>query len=173
MGNVCAPLANPVTQAEVEACQANWAAAIVACSKIYADKGDFVKAAAGAAADLYGYGHGKVLFKPTKAAEYPFRPIAADAMSYFVDEPNVADGYKEDAGFAINGGKGWSKVVFENHDVDCHGDVAIAMGTYYFTCATSKDIVKVEYTFGYKRCDDGKVRICLHHSSVPYAAAKK
>jgi hypothetical protein len=44
------------------------------------------------------------------------------------------------------------------------------MGTYYFTCATSGDVVKVEYTFGYKRNSDGKVRICLHHSSVPYAA---
>ena len=30
---------------------------------------------------------------------------------------------------------------------------------------------KVEYTFGYKRCGDGKLRIFLHHSSVPYAAA--
>ena len=44
------------------------------------------------------------------------------------------------------------------------------MGTYFFTCATSKDVVKVEYTFGYKRNADGNVRICLHHSSVPYSA---
>merc|ERR1719506_928483 len=78
----------------------------------------------------------------------------------------VENGYKEDAGFAINGGKGWKKVVFENHDIDCHRDVAIAMGTYYFTCAESGNIAKVEYTFGYKRCEDGKPRICLHHSSV-------
>ncbi|KAH8045817.1 hypothetical protein JL720_16561 [Aureococcus anophagefferens] len=28
----------------------------------------------------------------------------------------------------------------------------------------------VEYTFGYKRCEDDEVRIFLHHSSVPYAA---
>merc|ERR1712151_1294259 len=26
------------------------------------------------------------------------------------------------------------------------------------------------YTFCYKRCEDGVVRICLHHSSVPYEA---
>merc|ERR1712146_680212 len=26
-------------------------------------------------------------------------------------------------------------------------------------------------TFGYMRCDDGKVRIYLHHSSIPYSAA--
>merc|ERR1711924_125219 len=50
------------------------------------------------------------------------------------------------------------------------GDVAHAMGDYVFTDATSGDKVRVEYTFCYKRCDDGKVRICLHHSSVPYEA---
>merc|ERR1719486_1558939 len=47
---------------------------------------------------------------------------------------------------------------------------AQAMGDYVFTDATSGDKVRVEYTFGYKRNDDGKVRIYLHHSSVPYAA---
>ena len=48
--------------------------------------------------------------------------------------------------------------------------IAHAMGNYYFTCATTGDVSKVEYTFGYGRCDDGKVRIFLHHSSVPYSA---
>ena len=42
------------------------------------------------------------------------------------------------------------------------------MGDYVFTDATSGEQVRVEYTFGYKRCEDGEVRICLHHSSVPY-----
>merc|ERR1719460_1203077 len=77
----------------------------------------------------------------------------------------------EDAGFAINGGKGWSKVVFANHQIDLSADTATAMGSYDFTCATTGDVATVEYTFGYKRCADGKVRICLHHSSVPYFAA--
>merc|ERR1719149_220789 len=43
------------------------------------------------------------------------------------------------------------------------------MGDYVFTDATSGDKVRVEYTFCYKRCEDGIVRICLHHSSVPYS----
>jgi len=170
MACMSAPKVASVTKAEVEACQKAWADAIVSISKIYKEKGDFVKAAGEAAGKLYGYGHGAVLFKPTKAAEYPFRPEAGQAMSYFVGNANVEGGYAEDAGFAINGGKGWEKVVFENHQIDCHGEVAIAMGTYFFTCATSKDVVKVEYTFGYKRNADGNVRICLHHSSVPYSA---
>merc|ERR1719238_1278265 len=98
--------------------------------------------------------------------------MGEEAMSYFVGaEAMKADEYKgEDAGFAINGGSGWKSVVFRNHQVESYGDVAHAMGDYVFTDATTGAEVRVEYTFGYKRCDDGKVRICLHHSSVPYAA---
>ena len=119
-------------------------------------------------------GHADVLFKPTKAAEYQFRPTAGEAMSYFVGGKNCgSDGYEEDGGFAINGGKGWSKCVYDNHQVVIKNGIGLAMGNYYFTCATSGDEVKVEYTFGYERCKDGKVRIFLHHSSVPYVSAKK
>ena len=42
------------------------------------------------------------------------------------------------------------------------------MGTYYFTSADDGSESKVEYTFGYKKNADGKVRIFLHHSSLPY-----
>merc|ERR1711988_107793 len=81
----------------------------------------------------------------------------------------MGGGYDEDAGFAINGGKGWEKVEFFNHAIDLNGLTATAMGYYLFTDATTKDKVTVEYTFGYKRCPDGKPRIFLHHSSVPYS----
>merc|ERR1711988_920917 len=72
---------------------------------------------------------------------------------------------------AINGGKGWLKVLYKNHQIELKGGIGIAMGTYDFTCATTGDVSTVEYTFGYARCNDGKVRIFLHHSSVPYSAA--
>merc|ERR1712217_729103 len=107
--------------------------------------------AADAAGELYAYGHSNVLFKPTKAAAYQFRPTAQEAMSYFVGGKAVDGGYEEDGGFAINGGKGWADVVFDNHQIDLNDNVAFAMGTYYFTCATSGKETKVEYTFGYKR----------------------
>merc|ERR1712046_484441 len=81
-------------------------------------------------------------------------------------------GYDEDGGFAINGGKGFSKVIFTNHAIDLNGPVAIAMGEYVFTCATTGDESKVEYAFGYKRNEDGRARIFLHLSSVPYCAPK-
>jgi hypothetical protein len=160
----------PVTEEEVLEVQKNWAGAIKNISKVHKDKGDYIQAAADAAGELYAYGHTSVLFKPTKAAEYQFRPTAEDAMSYFVGGDVVEDGYKEDAGFAINGGKGWSDCVYDNHQISLKGQMAVAMGNYYFTCATTGDKTKVEYTFGYTRCDDGKVRICVHHSSVPYSA---
>ena len=65
-----------------------------------------------ATGELYGYGHSNVLFKPTKAADEPFRPTPESAMSYFVGGTAVENGLEEDAGFAINGGKGWSKVEY-------------------------------------------------------------
>jgi len=160
----------PVTEQEVLAAQKAWADSIASISKVYKDKGDYVAAAAEAAGKLYGYGKCDVMFKPTRATKHPFRPTAADAMSYFVGaEAMGADDFVgEDGGFAINGGRGWSNVVFRNHKIDLNGPTAQAMGDYVFTDATSGDKVRVEYTFGYKRNDDGKVRIYLHHSSVPF-----
>jgi hypothetical protein len=171
-----APAANDtdtytITELEVFKAQADWGNAIKRISEVYLAGGDFVGAAGSAAGELYGYGHSKVLFKPTKAAEFPFRPTAGEAMSYFVGGKVVDGGYTEDAGFAINGGKGWSNVVFDNHQVDLNGNTAIAMGTYHFTSAADGSETKVEYTFGYKKNEDGKVRIFLHHSSVPYSTA--
>merc|ERR1719199_2413733 len=162
-----------ITEAEVLECQAKWANAIASISSVYLEGGDYVAAAGEAAGELYGYGHHNVLFKPTKATKHPFRATGAEAMSYFVGaEAMKNDEFKgEDAGFAINGGKGWSKVVFTNHQIDLNGETATAMGSYDFTCATTGDVATVEYTFGYKRCADGKPRIYLHHSSVPYTPA--
>merc|ERR1711988_10070 len=162
------PVADLISEEEVQNAQAAWASAIKNISKTYLDGGDYVAAAGEAAGDLYGYGHSKVLFKPTKAAYAQFRPSASDALSYFVGHEAVEDGHAEDTGFAINSGKGWSDVKFENHQTKLTGDVAIAMGNYHFTCAESGSETKVEYTFGYKKCEDGHLRIFLHHSSVPF-----
>merc|ERR1711920_1216206 len=158
-----------ISDSEVRQVQAAWASAIKTISKTYLDGGDYVAAATQAAGELYGYGHSNVLFKPTKASAAQFRPTAEDAMSYFVGHKAVEGGYTEDAGFAINGGKGWSDVVFSNHQVELVGSAAIAMGNYYFTSSEDGSKSKVEYTFGYRRNEDGKLRIFLHHSSVPYS----
>ena len=97
-------------------------------AEVYKDGGDFVQTAADAAGELYGYGYSNVLFKPTKAVDERFRPSGESAMSYFVGAQNVEDGISEDGGFAINGGRGWSDVVFDNHQIDINGNTGIAMG---------------------------------------------
>merc|ERR1719454_1084538 len=121
----------PVTKADVLAAQKLWAESIASISKVYANKGDYVAAAGEAAGKLYGYGHGDVLFKPTKATDHPFRATGEEAMSYFVGaEAMENDEFKgEDAGFAINGGKGWKSVTFRNHNIAYNGATATAMGT--------------------------------------------
>jgi len=159
-----------ITDEDVLHVQASWASAIKTISKTYKEGGDYFGAAGEAASQLYAYGHSAVLFKPTKASKNQFRPTGEEALSYFVGGSAVDGGYEEDSGFAINSGKGWSDVVYDNHQIVIKGGVGIAMGNYYFTCMTDGSKIKVEYTFGYARCDDGKVRIFLHHSSVPYSA---
>jgi len=102
------------------AIQTDWANAIKSISKLYLEKGDFQGAAAAAAGKLYGYGHGNVLFKPTKATDNAFRPTTEGAMSYFIGCANtdIDSGCAEDAGFAFNSGKGFSEVIFENHQIE-------------------------------------------------------
>merc|ERR1719261_980403 len=113
-----------VTEEEVLACQDAWASSIKAISAVYKSGGDFVQRAADAAGELYGYGYSNVLFKPTKAVEERFRPTGESAMSYFVGASNFSPGISEDGGFAINGGRGWSDVVFSNHQIDLNGNIA-------------------------------------------------
>ena len=111
--------------------------------------------------DLYAFEPGPVLFKPTKCALEQFRPTKSKALSYFI----AGEGREceEDQGFAITP---WTKVMFENHDFLLEENRAIAMGNYYFTDPEGT-VVKVEYTFGYKLIE-GRLKIDIHHSSLPY-----
>lgn len=150
-------------------CQTKWVEAIKYISERYLKEEDFVKASEEAITDLYAYDYDNVLFKPTKAVENRFRPTKDDALSYFVGNDNVDDGFTEDSGFAINSGKCWSNVMFKNHQIYVSDNIGIAMGVYEFTCARSKEVILAEYTMGYKQYEDGKMRIFLHHSSIPYS----
>jgi len=96
-----------------------------------------------------------------------------EAMSYVVGAEAMKKGeFKgEDTGVAINGGMGVNKVAFDSRQIESYGAVSHAMGEYAYTDATSSDNVRVEYIVAYKRCKDGQERICLRHSSVPYAPA--
>ena len=143
-------LKKDITEQDVVKCQQKWIDSIKNISNAFINHTDYVSVATKAIDDLYAYNFTEVLFKPTKAAEYPFRPTKNGALSYFIGGDIVDNGYNEDKGFAINSGKCWSDVVIYNHQIDIHKDTAIAMGVYTFTCATTHEITKVEYTFGYK-----------------------
>ncbi len=113
---------------------------------------------------LYAFERGRVLFKPTKAADIQFRLTKAGAKSYFI--AGDAD-YPEDHGFALNP---WIGVRFENASMILEETRALAMGNYYFTDTDGNEI-RVEYTFGYTKAENGNLKIDLHHSSLPYTAS--
>ena len=145
---------------DVERAQEKWGDGIVEISKAHKNGGDYVVIATNHIKTLYAYQIMPVLFKPTLAVSEQFRPTFESALSYFVASNNACP---EDVGFAI---KGWTKVRFENHKVTTDGNRAFAMGNYFFTDQEGSE-VKVEYTFGYVEDGDAKLRIYLHHSSMP------
>jgi hypothetical protein len=153
-------VATDITRDDVLAAQKTWADGIVAIGEVYKSGGDYRKAAADHIANLYAYDQGGVLFKPTLASQDQFRETRDQALSYFVGGSNP-----EDRGFAITP---WSKVRWGEQEIRLHGDTAWAMGNYYFTRDGGTDETKVEFSFVYTRDPEGKLRISLHHSSVPY-----
>lgn len=151
----------PITEAEVMAAQRAWGDGIVDISRVYGETGDAKARATEHIESMYAYGDTIVLFKPTLAAEDQFRGSFDEALSYFIGREGT-----EDTGFAI---KGWTNVRFENEGVYSGSDLAMAMGNYFFTDPDG-DETKVEYSFGYVRGDDGKLKIMLQHSSVPFGS---
>jgi len=150
-----------ITEDDIRAAQKMWGDAVVTIGASGADAPKVAEAAAKAA---YAFELGPILFKPTLAAEQPFRPDLEGTLSYFVSgNPD----YPEDGGFAI---KPWTKVRFDNHNIKIFGNKAIAMGHYYFTAKATGKETKVEYTKGYVKMDDGRVLIFLQDSSLPYSA---
>lgn len=148
---------NPITKEDVMEAQKNWGEAIVAIGKA-----DNAKAEAQKTLDtLYGYDSGSVLFKPTLASDDPFRGMEDEALSYF-----VGGSIAEDEGFAL---APYTNVRFDNEGIITYCDTAISMGEYYFTKTDGSEI-KVEYSFGYVRDENGDLKINLHHSSLPYQA---
>lgn len=153
-----------ITVSDVIKAQNQWAKGVIAIGKAYINHQNYNRVAQKMLNELYAYNYenGIVLFKPTKAKQIPFRHTTESALSYFMgDNMN----FKEDKGFAL---QPWVKVVFYNSEMYFHKDLAIVMGQYIFT-AKNGSTAKVEYTFGYIKTKSGKVKIVLHHSSLPFA----
>ena len=154
----------PITETDLANARQAWGDALIAIAKSYeADGIDGARAVAGDVLDAaYGYNLGPVLFKPTLASgEKTFRPTRKGALSYFVGHD---DEYPLDGGFGI---KGWREVTSETAAHFIEGDVGMWMG---WVTMTDKDgnVTKVDKTFGYKKDEEGTMRIVLHHSSLPY-----
>lgn len=155
-----------ITKQEVLDAQQAWGEGIVKIGNVFQENGDYSAAAEAHIDQFYNYGVdrlGSVLFKPTLAAEKQFRPTFEGALSYFVGGNS---NFSEDHGFAI---KPWSHVRWESLGINIIGNMAIAMGNYYFTVVGTGDIVKVEYSFGYSKNDNGELKIILHGSHLPYS----
>jgi hypothetical protein len=151
-----------ISEQEVLNIQEVWGNGIVEIGKVYDEDGDFKQAALNHIEKLYGYDLGPVLFKPTLASKIQFRTSKEGALSYFVGgNPS----FNEDHGFAI---KPWKAVRWESVGIKIIGNMAIAMGNYYFTPAKGGDEVKVEYTFAYTKDKNGDLKIILHGSYLPY-----
>lgn len=161
-----APVVNTtVTEAEVIAAQQAWGEALVRISQDH-EQGGLKKAKATAAAIIdaaYAYQMGPVLFKPTLTqAPQTFRLTREGALAYFVGDDAR---FPQDTGFAL---KGWRKVDIQNAGIHIHGDVATTMGKVTLTDRQGQQTT-VDKTWQFKKDDAGKLRIVLHHSSLPYA----
>lgn len=155
-----------VSESEVLAAQNAWCGALVAISKAGAEQGqDAAKKLAGEVIDAaYGYNLGPVLFKPTlTTAPQTFRTTREGALAYFVGGDS---NFPSDTGFALNS---WTACRVENAAIHINGDTATTMGNVMITGKDGK-VTTVDKTWTFKKTDDGKLRIVVHHSSLPYSA---
>ncbi|MEL6878234.1 MAG: phosphoribosyl-AMP cyclohydrolase [Pseudomonadota bacterium] len=161
-GDTTTANASPITAEEVAAAQTAWGEGIVAIGQVFTEEGDFRARAEEHINTHYAYGEdATILFKPTLAAEDQFRESFDEALSYFVGTEGTEDG-----GFAI---APYTAVRWENNGtvIDEDGDMAVAMGNYFFTGTDGND-TKVEYSFAYEKDENGDLKIVLHHSSLPF-----
>jgi hypothetical protein len=146
----------------VVACLQRWCDNVVRVGEVHAKGGDVVATAKQILTETYDYDKGKVLFKPTLAfGPQTFRPTKESALAYFVGG-NTS--YPHDAGFKL---KPWVKVWYNKLDYTLHDDLALVQCNVHLIGGDDSHIF-VNKSFVFKICDDGKVRIALHHSSLPY-----
>ena len=154
-----------ISEAEVLAAQRAWGDALVAISTTHDKQGQAAtKALAEKVIDAaYGDQLGAVLFKPTlTVAPQTFRTTRAGALAYFVGGDPA---FPKDTGFAL---KGWTKVEIKNSAIFIAGDSATTMGNVMITGKDGK-VTTVDKSWKFVKDDAGKLRIVLHHSSLPYS----
>ena len=157
----------PIAEDEVNAAQRAWCDTVVRIGAVHAEGGNARAVASALIDELYDYADGTVFFKPTLAfGKNAFRSTKQGALSYFVG--GDAD-FPEDTGFAL---KQWVKVWYDNNaaenGIQIHGELAITMGNVFLRNAAGEELM-VDKTFVFRRCSDGKLRLCVHKSALPYS----
>ena len=160
-----------ITYEEVYAAEKAWCDALIKIGQIKESGGDYKAFASVVISDLYNYDHGKVFFKPTLAyGDQTFRTDKKGAISYFVGgDPD----YPNDQGFAL---RPWVSVRYanlgeKNEGIQIYGSVAITMGNVWVVDKDGNEVM-VEKTWVFKKGKDGKLRIIVHKSALPYSPAK-
>jgi hypothetical protein len=150
------------TLQEVNDAQQAWCDSLVNIAKTYAAGGDYQAVAARVLSTQYNYDYGTVLFNPTLTfGEQKFRMDKEGAAAYFIGgNPK----YPNDTGFAL---KPWVGCRYTNAGVLIDGDFAFTMGNVFLTDANGKETM-VDKFFAFKRGNDGKLRIIVHKSSLPF-----
>ncbi len=160
----------PIKEDDVNAAQTAWCDALITIGRVYSAGGDYRAVASRLIDDLYDYENGTVFFKPTMAfGKNSFRETKEGALSYFIAGNS---NFPEDTGFAL---KRWVSVRYDNNaaenGIQIHGNIAITMGNFYLTNDEGAEVT-VEKTLAFRRCSDGKLRLCVHKSALPYDPAK-
>ena len=157
-----------ITYDEVNAAQQAWCDALVKIGKIKEDGGDYRAFAEEVLSTAYNYDSGKVFFKPTLAyGDQTFRNTKKGALAYFIGgDPE----YPNDKGFALTP---WVKARYDNageknEGIQIYGSVAITMGNVWVTDKTGKEVM-VDKTWVFKKGKDGKLKIIVHKSALPFS----
>jgi hypothetical protein len=156
-----------ITYAEVNAAQQAWCDALVKIGQLKEEGGDYKAYAEQVLSEAYNYDYGKVFFKPTLAfGDQTFRNDKKGALAYFIGgDPD----YPNDKGFALTP---WVKARYDNagsdnQGIQIYGSVAITMGNVWVTGKDGKEVM-VDKTWVFKKGKDGKLRIIVHKSALPF-----
>jgi hypothetical protein len=161
-----------ITYDEVNAAQQAWCDALVKIGELKETGGDYKTFANEVLSSAYNYDNGKVFFKPTLAfGDQTFRNDKKGALAYFVGgDPD----YPNDKGFALTP---WVKARYDNagqnnEGIQIYGSIAITMGNVWVTGKDGKEVM-VDKTWVFKKGKDGKLRIIVHKSSLPFSPPSK
>lgn len=154
------PITERITESEIKKIQNELSLSLIGIGNAYKNEGDYKATAVRHIERFYGFDDGKVLYKPYRTMNKPFRTTAEGALSYLIGD-NAA--FPEDEGFAI---QPWIRIRWENAGIINDSNIAIAMGTAYFEHENGSETRK-NYTLCFKRNPQGDLKIITQKTSSP------